>query len=95
MCPPGPCPSPHSICPYTVPLDIPYHSPPIGTAPLTLWPPWCPQDEDRSPVFLQFIDCVWQIQRQFPQAFQFTDHLLVTVLDQLYACQFGTFLYNR
>ncbi|XP_050736027.1 myotubularin-related protein 2-like isoform X3 [Eriocheir sinensis] len=52
------------------------------------------QDADRSPVFLQFIDCVWQIQRQFPHAFQFTEDMLITLLDHLYSCLFGTFLYN-
>ncbi|XP_076066338.1 phosphatidylinositol-3-phosphate phosphatase isoform X2 [Oratosquilla oratoria] len=52
------------------------------------------QDADRSPVFLQFIDCVWQIMRQFPNAFQFTEDLLITILDHLYSCLFGTFLYN-
>ncbi|XP_071533581.1 phosphatidylinositol-3,5-bisphosphate 3-phosphatase MTMR2 isoform X2 [Panulirus ornatus] len=52
------------------------------------------QDADRSPVFLQFVDCVWQIMKQFPHAFQFTEDLLITVLDHLYSCLFGTFLYN-
>ncbi|KAK7069417.1 Myotubularin-related protein 2, partial [Halocaridina rubra] len=52
------------------------------------------QDADRSPVFLQFVDCVWQIMRQFPHAFQFTEDLLLTLLDHLYSCLFGTFLYN-
>lgn len=52
------------------------------------------QDSDRSPSFVQFIDCVWQIMRQFPHAFQFTQHLLLLVLDHLYSCLFGTFLYN-
>ncbi|XP_069952825.1 phosphatidylinositol-3,5-bisphosphate 3-phosphatase MTMR2 isoform X5 [Cherax quadricarinatus] len=52
------------------------------------------QDADRSPVFLQFVDCVWQIMRQFPHAFQFTEDLLITLLNHLYSCLFGTFLYN-
>ncbi|CAL4073975.1 unnamed protein product, partial [Meganyctiphanes norvegica] len=52
------------------------------------------QDADRSPVFLQFIDCCWQIMRQFPHAFQFTEDLLLIILDHLYSCLFGTFLYN-
>ncbi|XP_052280564.1 myotubularin-related protein 2-like [Dreissena polymorpha] len=51
-------------------------------------------DADRSPVFLQFIDCVWQMTRQFPNAFEFNEHFLITVLDHLYSCLFGTFLYN-
>jgi len=51
-------------------------------------------DADRSPVFLQFIDCVWQMTQQFPNAFEFNDHFLVTILEHLYSCLFGTFLYN-
>lgn len=52
-------------------------------------------DADRSPVFLQFIDCVWQISQEFPNAFQFNEHFLITILDHLYSCRFGTFLFNR
>jgi myotubularin-related protein 1/2 len=51
-------------------------------------------DDNRSPVFLQFIDCVWQMTRQFPTAFEFNDFLLITILDHLYSCLFGTFLCN-
>jgi len=51
-------------------------------------------DPDRSPVFLQFIDCVWQVTQQFPNAFEFNDYFLSTVLDHLYSCLFGTFLFN-
>ncbi|XP_050416998.1 myotubularin-related protein 2 isoform X2 [Patella vulgata] len=51
-------------------------------------------DADRSPVFLQFIDCVWQMTKQFPNAFEFNEHLLITIMDHLYSCLFGTFLYN-
>ncbi|CAG9110478.1 unnamed protein product [Plutella xylostella] len=51
-------------------------------------------DADRSPVFLQWLDCVWQLQQQFPAAFEFNERLLLTVLDHLYSCRFGTFLCN-
>lgn len=51
-------------------------------------------DADRSPVFLQFIDCVWQITQQFTNAFQFNELFLITILDHLYSCRFGTFLFN-
>uniref|UniRef100_A0A182VV39 phosphatidylinositol-3,5-bisphosphate 3-phosphatase n=1 Tax=Anopheles minimus TaxID=112268 RepID=A0A182VV39_9DIPT len=51
-------------------------------------------DADRSPVFLQFIDCVWQISKQFPHALEFNEYFLITILDHLYSCRFGTFLYN-
>eukprot|EP00299_Pterocystis_sp_00344_P007199 c2218_g1_i2.p2 GENE.c2218_g1_i2~~c2218_g1_i2.p2 ORF type:complete len:193 (-),score=39.24 c2218_g1_i2:29-607(-) len=45
-----------------------------------------------SPIFLQFIDCVWQLMMQNPTQFQFNDHLLVYLLDALYSCQFSDFL---
>uniref|UniRef100_A0AAQ4RK17 Myotubularin n=1 Tax=Gasterosteus aculeatus aculeatus TaxID=481459 RepID=A0AAQ4RK17_GASAC len=51
-------------------------------------------DQDRSPIFVQFIDCVWQMTKQFPTAFEFNERLLLTILDHLYSCCFGTFLYN-
>ncbi|CAG9797932.1 unnamed protein product [Chironomus riparius] len=51
-------------------------------------------DADRSPVFIQFIDCVWQISRQLPMAMEFNEHFLITILDHLYSCRFGTFLCN-
>ena len=51
-------------------------------------------DSERSPVFLQFIDCVWQVTQQFPNAFEFNEYFLTTILDHLYSCLFGTFLFN-
>jgi len=51
-------------------------------------------DPDRSPVFVQWIDCVWQVTQQFPNAFEFNEYFLTTILDHLYSCLFGTFLYN-
>ena len=54
--------------------------------------PRSPQEE--SPIFIQFIDIVWQILKQFPCSFQFNEHLLLTILDHLNSCRFGTFLFN-
>lgn len=51
-------------------------------------------DADRSPVFLQFIDCIWQVSKQFPHSLEFNEHFLITILDHLYSCRFGTFLCN-
>ncbi|KAM6427369.1 phosphatidylinositol-3-phosphate phosphatase MTMR1 isoform 3-T3 [Liasis olivaceus] len=51
-------------------------------------------DADRSPIFLQFIDCVWQMTKQFPAAFEFNELFLISILDHLYSCLFGTFLCN-
>lgn len=41
-------------------------------------------DDQRAPIFLQFIDCVWQMTIQFPYAFEFNEHFLITILDHLY-----------
>uniref|UniRef100_A0A4W5LK50 Myotubularin related protein 1a n=1 Tax=Hucho hucho TaxID=62062 RepID=A0A4W5LK50_9TELE len=51
-------------------------------------------NSERSPLFIQFIDCVWQMNRQFPAAFEFNELFLITILDHLYSCLFGTFLYD-
>ncbi|CAK8683624.1 phosphatidylinositol-3,5-bisphosphate 3-phosphatase MTMR2-like [Clavelina lepadiformis] len=51
-------------------------------------------DSERSPVFLQFMDAVWQIMQQFPAAFEFNEFFLILILDHLYSCMFGTFLCN-
>ncbi|CAI4218009.1 unnamed protein product [Parascedosporium putredinis] len=47
-----------------------------------------------SPVFHQFLDCVYQIQRQYPDRFEFNERFLRRLLYHLYSCQYGTFLYN-
>lgn len=52
-------------------------------------------DQDRSPIFLQFIDCVWQMIRQNPKVYEFNEKLLLTIVQNMYTCQFGTFLYNN
>lgn len=52
-------------------------------------------DQDRSPIFLQFIDCVWQILQQNSKVFEFNEKLLLTIVNNMYTCQFGTFLYNN
>eukprot|EP00003_Mantamonas_plastica_P029268 TRINITY_DN68_c0_g1_i10.p1 TRINITY_DN68_c0_g1~~TRINITY_DN68_c0_g1_i10.p1 ORF type:complete len:1216 (-),score=382.55 TRINITY_DN68_c0_g1_i10:437-4084(-) len=51
-------------------------------------------NDERSPVFLQFMDCVHQLLGQFPTAFEFNENFLIAILDHLYSCQFGTFLCN-
>ncbi|CAK4066354.1 unnamed protein product [Aphanomyces euteiches] len=47
---------------------------------------------DYSPIFMQFLDCVWQLQQQYPSYFEFNQGLLCLLLDELYSCRFGTFL---
>lgn len=47
-----------------------------------------------SPVFTQFIDCIWQLTQQFPATFQFNERFLLTLHDHVQSCQFGTFIGN-
>lgn len=51
-------------------------------------------NSERSPVFLLWCDCVFQIIRQYPSAFEFNEDFLVALMDQLYSCRYGTFLFN-
>lgn len=50
--------------------------------------------QETSPVFHQFLECVQQIQRQYPERFEFNERFLRQLHYHLYACQFGTFLFN-
>eukprot|EP01029_Cantina_marsupialis_P003978 TRINITY_DN139_c10_g1_i1.p1 TRINITY_DN139_c10_g1~~TRINITY_DN139_c10_g1_i1.p1 ORF type:complete len:384 (-),score=113.75 TRINITY_DN139_c10_g1_i1:174-1325(-) len=50
--------------------------------------------QERSPIFLQFLDCVYQLLLQFPDAFEFNETLLVFLADEQFACRTGTFLFN-
>lgn len=50
--------------------------------------------KETSPSFHQFLECVRQLLRQFPERFEFNECFLRTIHHHLYSCQFGTFLYN-
>ena len=52
------------------------------------------QDDQTSPVFLQFLDCVWQLIHQFPHYFEYNSRYLISIADHIYSCRFGTFLFN-
>uniref|UniRef100_A0A8C5H881 phosphatidylinositol-3,5-bisphosphate 3-phosphatase n=1 Tax=Gouania willdenowi TaxID=441366 RepID=A0A8C5H881_GOUWI len=49
---------------------------------------------ERCPIFLQWLDCVHQMQRQFPCSFEFNEAFLVKLVQHCYSCLFGTFLCN-
>ncbi|CAH8577857.1 unnamed protein product [Schistosoma mattheei] len=50
--------------------------------------------KDESPVFILFLDCVWQLLRQYPNSFEFTDELLCIIAKHAYFSEYGTFLGN-
>lgn len=47
-----------------------------------------------SPIFLQWVDCVSQLLRMYPIAFEFSSAFLVDFLDSMLSCRFGNFLCN-
>lgn len=49
-------------------------------------------EEECSPVFVQFLDCVHQLLCQFPMAFEFNLEFLSELVDQVYDCRASTFL---
>ncbi|KDP45037.1 hypothetical protein JCGZ_01537 [Jatropha curcas] len=47
-----------------------------------------------SPIFLQWVDCVSQLLRMYPFAFEFSSAFLVDLLDCVLSCRFGNFFCN-
>jgi hypothetical protein len=52
------------------------------------------EKDDSSPVFVQWLDVVHQIQRQFGEEFEFDETLLLVLVDVVYSNWFGTFLFG-
>lgn len=48
----------------------------------------------QSPVFLLYLDCVWQLSQQFPAEFEFTETYLTTLWDAAHVSIFDTFIFN-
>ncbi|XP_071094279.1 phosphatidylinositol-3,5-bisphosphate 3-phosphatase MTMR3-like isoform X1 [Haliotis cracherodii] len=55
----------------------------------------CDDPNERSPIFLQWLDCVFQVYRKFPCAFEFNEAFLVKLVQHTYSRLFGTFLCNN
>ena len=53
-----------------------------------------PKADQVSPIFFQFIECVWQLTQQYPFAFEFGETFLIDLYDEAMIGRFGTFLYN-
>jgi len=49
-------------------------------------------DGDFSPIFIQFLDCVFQILNQYPDYFEFNAKYLLLLSEHVYSCRFGTLL---
>jgi len=49
---------------------------------------------ETSPIFTQFLDCIYQLWIQNPTQFEFNDDFLVQLNTHVYSSQFGTFLFN-
>ena len=53
-------------------------------------------DKDQmSPIFLQFLDSLWQVQKQSRQYFEFNARYILTIAENIYSCRFGTFLFSN
>ncbi|KAG7384204.1 SET-binding factor 2 [Phytophthora pseudosyringae] len=56
----------------------------------------CQQElEEQSPVFIQWLDALWQIWRQQPWAFEFNEALLSALYEHIFSGLYGSFLYNN
>ncbi|EKX40604.1 hypothetical protein GUITHDRAFT_75440 [Guillardia theta CCMP2712] len=51
-------------------------------------------DKQAAPVIAQWADCIWQMMRQFPTAFEVNEELLLELIEMVHVCKFGTFLFN-
>lgn len=54
-----------------------------------------PKIKERSPVFLQWLDCVFQLVHQFPSQFEFDGRLLARLADHIFSCKYGSFFGNN
>mmetsp|Transcript_14519 Transcript_14519/g.30004 ORF Transcript_14519/g.30004 Transcript_14519/m.30004 type:complete len:435 (+) Transcript_14519:2241-3545(+) len=45
-----------------------------------------------SPIFIQFLDCIFQLVNQFPDYFEFNARYLLLLSEHIYSCRFGTLL---
>ena len=48
--------------------------------------------EEICPIFLVFIDCIYQMIVQFPCSIEFNEEFLLFIIEHVYSCRYGTFL---
>jgi myotubularin-related protein 10/11/12 len=51
-------------------------------------------NSEKSPMFLLFLDCVWQLLQQFPMDFEYSETFLTTIWDSAFVPIFDTFQFN-
>jgi len=49
-------------------------------------------DSQRSPIFIQWLECVWHLLNKSPDLFEFNEDLVEFLLHHCTSCRFGTFL---
>ena len=52
------------------------------------------QATEKSPLFLLFVDCVWQLLSQYPESFEYSETFLTTIWDSVFLPIFDTFQFN-
>jgi myotubularin-related protein 1/2 len=52
------------------------------------------RDEERSPIFIQWLDCVFQVMLAWPNEFEFKINLLNVIVHEVNSFRFGTFYGN-
>ena len=48
----------------------------------------------QAPVFLLFLNCVWQLSKQFPSAFEFSESFLLHLYDMMQTCLYSNFIFD-
>ncbi len=52
-------------------------------------------EDQRAPIFLQWLDCLHQLLVQFPSAFEYNMEFLLFLAHHYNSCLYGTFMYNN
>ena len=50
---------------------------------------------EKSPIFIQFLDCIRQIYNQFPLSFEFNESFLLLLAKNVDSNIYGTFMTNN
>lgn len=53
------------------------------------------EDENESPLFILFLDCLHQLMRQYPTKFEYTEQFLILLIDCAYSALFETFIFDN